>query len=89
MILDILSDVLNKALGELNYDSTSRVIKSNRPDLCDYQYDGVFKLASIYHKNPIEIGQDLVSKINELDNFNDYFKEVVFVKPGFINIFIS
>ena len=89
MILDILSNILNNILKELNYESDSKVIKSNRPDLCDYQFDGVFKLASIYHKSPIEIGEEIVSKINELDNFNDYFKEVTFVKPGFVNIKIS
>ena len=89
MILDILSNILNNILKELNYEIDSKVIKSNRPDLCDYQFDGVFKLASIYHKSPIEIGEEIVSKINELDNFNDYFKEVTFVKPGFVNIKIS
>lgn len=89
MILDILSNILDKILKDLNYETHSKVIKSNRPDLCDYQFDGVFKLASIYHKNPTQIGEEIVSKINEIDNFDDYFKEVTFVKPGFINIKIS
>ena len=89
MILDILSNILNNILKELNYEIDSKVIKSNRQDLCDYQFDGVFKLASINHKNPIEIGEEIVSKINQLDNFNEYFKEVTFVKPGFVNIKIS
>ena len=89
MILDILSNILKNILEKLNYECESKIIKSNRPDLCDYQFDGVFKLASTYHKNPVEIGEEIVSKINELDNFNDYFKEVTFVKPGFINIKIS
>lgn len=89
MILDILSDILKNILNELNYEVDAKVIKSNRPDLCDYQFDGVFKLASIYHKSPIEIGEEIVNRINELDSFNDYFKEVTFVKPGFVNIKIS
>ena len=89
MILDILSNILDKILKDLNYECDSKVIKSNRPDLCDYQFDGVFKLASIYHKNPTQVGEEIVNKINEIDNFDDYFKEVTFVKPGFINIKIS
>lgn len=89
MILNTLNNILNNVLKELNYEIDTPVIKSNRPELCDYQFDGVFKLASIYHKNPVEIGEDIVSKINELDNFNDYFKEVTFVKPGFVNMKIS
>lgn len=89
MILDILSNILDKILKDLNYECDLKVIKSNRPDLCDYQFDGVFKLASIYHKNPTQVGEEIVNKINEIDNFGDYFKEVTFVKPGFINIKIS
>jgi arginyl-tRNA synthetase len=89
MILDILSNILKDILKELNYECDSKIIKSNRPDLCDYQFDGVFKLAAQYHKNPIEIGEEIVSKLNKIDNFNYYFKEVTFAKPGFVNIKIS
>ena len=89
MIIESLEELLKQILEKLNYEEKAKIIKSNRPDLCDYQFDGVFKLASIYHKNPIEIGEEVVGKINNLDNFNDYFKEVTFVKPGFVNIKIS
>ena len=89
MILDKLSNILTSISNSLGYNETLRVIKSNRPDLCDYQCDEVFKLTKIYHKSPIEIGEELVNKINELDNFNDYFEKVEFCKPGFINIIIS
>ena len=66
-----------------------RVIKSNRPDLCDYQCDEVFKLTKIYHKSPIEIGEELVNSLNELEDFDYYFEKVEFCKPGFINFTIS
>jgi len=89
MILDKLSEIITNIANNLGYNETLRVIKSNRPDLCDYQCDEVFKLTKIYHKSPIEIGEELVSKINKLNNFNDYFEKVEFCKPGFINITIS
>lgn len=89
MIIEVLNEVLNKVLKKLNYDTDAKVIKSNRPDLCDYQFDGVFKLAATYHKSPIEIGEEIVSEINKLEEFNKYFKECSFVRPGFINIIIS
>lgn len=89
MILEILSNVLTNVAKNLGYNETLRVINSNRPDLCDYQCDEVFKLSKIYHKSPLEIGEELVSKIKEIDNFNDYFNNVEFCKPGFINITVS
>jgi len=89
MILDVLSDVLTLVANKLGYKETLRVIKSNRPDLCDYQCDEVFKLTKIYHKSPMEIGEELVKVLNELEDFNYYFDKVEFCKPGFINFTIS
>ena len=89
MILDKLSEIITDIANKLNYSESLKVIKSNRPDLCDYQCDEVFKLVKIYHKSPQEIGNDIVNKINELDNFNDYFDKVEFCAPGFINMTIS
>ena len=89
MILKEISDVISKASNKLGYSETLRVIKSNRPDLCDFQCDEVFKLAKLYHKSPIEIGEELVNEINNLENFNDFFDKVEFCKPGFINITLS
>lgn len=89
MILKILEDIIKEELNKLHYEGYTKVIKSNRPDLCDYQFDGVFKLASIYKKSPIEIGEEIVSSLNARGDFSNYFSEVLFVKPGFINIKIS
>ena len=63
MILDVLSNVITKVANELGYNEALRVIKSNRPDLCDYQCDEVFKLTKIYHKSPIEIGEEIVKEL--------------------------
>lgn len=89
MIIDILSELITNAANKLGYKENLRVIKSNRPDLCDFQCDEVFKLTKIYHKSPIQIGEEIVEKINKLDDFSDYFEKVEFCKPGFINITIS
>lgn len=89
MVINTLSLVLTDVAKKLGYNETLRVIKSNRPDLCDYQCDEVFKLTKIYHKSPIEIGEEIVKSLNEIDNFKDYFDKVEFCKPGFINITLS
>ena len=85
-ISQILKEIINKEGYEIEEVTIS---KSNRPDLCEYQCNDIFKIAKENKKNPIEIGEELVKKINESENFNDYFKEVTFAKPGFINIKIS
>ena len=88
--MDILENIITKVTNNLGYAvDNMTVIKSNRPDLCDYQCDQVFKLAKQYHKNPMEIGEEITCNINELENFNDYFEKVEFVRPGFINITLS
>ena len=84
--------MINKLIEEYlvkNGIENITISKSNRPDLCDYQSNDVFKISKMLGKNPIEVGEEIVNKINALEDFSLYFKSVEFVKPGFINIVIS
>lgn len=87
-MIEILEDYLQKIFMECEYEYNPRIIKSNRLDLCDYQCDDAFKLAKIYKQNPMIIGKNIVSRINEQIDFDNYFEEVSLVN-GFINIKIS
>lgn len=88
--MDVLENIITQITNELGYKiDKMTVIKSKRPDLCDYQCDQVFKLAKLYHKSPIEIGEKITNKIVNLENFNDYFEKVEFARPGFINLTLS
>lgn len=89
MVIDVLSNILTDASKKLGYEENLVVIKSNRPNLCDYQCDGVFNLSKKYHKNPITIGEEIVEQVKKIENFNEYFKSIELCKPGFINIIIS
>lgn len=89
MYLKELETLLTNTMKSLGYEVDSKIILSNRPDLCDYQCDDCFKIAKQYHKNPIQVGEEIVNKLNELENFDEYFQEVSFVKPGFINFKLS
>lgn len=84
-----LEQLLSEVFKKLGYEIEARVITSNRLDLCDYQCDNAFVLAKTYHKSPIEIGNNIVDSLKEMDNFSDYFEEVTFVAPGFINMKVS
>lgn len=89
-MIEQLELLLKDAFIKANYNIDNvRIIKSNRPDLCDFQCDDIFKLTKIYHTNPTIIGEEIVKNINNIENFENYFSKVEFVKPGFINITLS
>lgn len=84
--------MINKIIEELfikNGIEDIKVSKSNRPDLCDYQSNDIFKIAKKEGKSPIEVGKEVELKINDIKNFNGYFESVQFVAPGFLNIKIN
>ena len=85
-MIEEIKNFISPVFNELNILDYLRISFS---DKADFQINSVFAIAKNEHKNPIEIGQDIVNKINSLNNFNNYFKSVEFVQPGFINIFLS
>ena len=87
MIQEKLNQLMNDVTKDLKIDNNS-VILSNRPDLCDYQWDGCFKLAKILKQNPIEIGNNIVSKIKKHPNYLSLLEKVEVVN-GFINLTLS
>ncbi len=90
MVVEQIEKVLMDTLKEMSMDVDSiRVILSNRKDLCDYQCDESFKLAKRFHKSPLEIGNSIVEKIKERDDFSDIFEKVECAPPGFINMTLS
>lgn len=89
MVTNILESIIGEQFKELGYNNQITIKKSNKPDLCDYQCDDIFKIAKENHTNPIEIGEKIVEKINKIENFSKYFDKIEFCKPGFINITLS
>lgn len=89
MVTNILENVIQEQFKKLGYENKIKIKKSNKPELCDYQCDDIFKIAKENHTNPIEIGEKIVSEINKIQDFKKYFDKVEFCKPGFINITLS
>lgn len=82
----LLEEKIESAVKRAGYDIECVVVnESNRPDLGEYQFNGIMPLAKIYHKNPVEIASDVVSILKE----DDFFKDVNVAGPGFINMTIS
>ncbi|MCI9281205.1 MAG: arginine--tRNA ligase [Bacilli bacterium] len=81
--IEVLEEKIKNALKELGYETEIVIINpSNRPELGDYQFNGIMPLAKIYHKNPVEIANELVSKIKDFPEI----KEASVAGPGFINL---
>lgn len=88
MIIEEIEKILKKVMEQLGFPLDNiKVVVSNRKDLCDYQYDGVFKLTKILHKNPLEIGKEIIEEINKQSI--DFFQKVELLPPGFINFTLS
>lgn len=88
MMIEKLEEILTTAGNRLGYQDL-HVIPSNRPELCDYQCDACFRLAKEHHKSSVVIGNEIVEVLNEMEDKEQYFKEVSFVAPGFINLTLS
>lgn len=89
MITKKLEQFLEEEIQKLGYNETVRVIVSNRKELCDYQCDDCFRFAKKYQKSPIEIGTEIVDCLQNSPRCEEYFKEVTFAPPGFINMTLS
>ncbi len=85
-MINVIEKVIKPVFEDMGILDYLRVSYS---DKADFQINSVFQVAKDKHVSPIEIGETIVSKINSIANFGDYFKSVEFVKPGFINIFLS
>lgn len=82
----ILENDIKVSLSKCGYDVDEVVVNiSNRPDLGEYQYNGVMGLAKVYHKNPVVIANELV----EVLKTSSLYKDVNVAGPGFINMTIG
>ena len=70
---------LENILKELGYDEKIQILPSSKKELGDFQINTCMQLAKKYHKNPMEIANIIVSKIQ------DKFVGVNIASPGFIN----
>lgn len=81
-----LEKKLKKIIKECGYDIEKvTLVTSSRPDLGEYQYNGVMSLAKAYKKNPNIIASEIVQYLNK----DNDFKDVNIAGPGFINLSFS
>lgn len=85
---------MNKELKEIiqtlfNKDTNAEILVSNRPDLCDYQYNGTFEIAKSLHQTPYDIGLKIAEELNKNKDALTKFSKIECVRPGFINFTLT
>ena len=77
---------LKKIINECGYNVNEvELLVSSRPDLGQYQYNGVMALAKIERKNPRIIAEEIINKMKE----DEDYENLNVAGPGFINITFS
>ncbi len=80
------SEKLKKIITDCGYEIDNvGLVTSSRPDLGQYQFNGVMQLAKINKKNPRIIAEEIVAKMSCKDDYSN----VNVAGPGFINITFS
>ena len=82
----ILTEIVSDAFESCGYSrELGGVIVSDRLDLCQFQCNGAFGGAKLYHKAPIIIAKEVAEKLAE----NSIFSKVEAVNPAFINLTLN
>lgn len=58
------------------------IVPSSKPELGEFQYNGIMALAKVSKKNPRELAEELIEKLKE----DKDFENLSVAGPGFINI---
>lgn len=86
MILQKLKKVVSSAFEDCGYDkSFGVVLKSARPDLCQFQCNGAFICAKQYKKSPVSIAREVSTILIK----NRIFRSVEVISPGFLNLTVT
>lgn len=81
-----LTHIVIEAFVQNGYDGQyGTVVFSNRPDLAQFQCNGALPAAKLYGRNPREIGQQVVDKLQ----VTSIFAEVSLAGPGFVNLTLT
>lgn len=90
MLTDILSSLLKQGFEQMGYETKyGEVVKSQRPDLCQFQCNGALSAAKLYKKAPFMICDEVVTVVMSLDGTDKIIDKIETIKPGFINITLT
>jgi arginyl-tRNA synthetase len=74
---------------EWSNDLQIQMEQPSRSEHGDYASNIAMQLAKILRRAPIQIANDIVSRLQDRDSFQELVEQVKVVPPGFINFFLS
>ncbi|PKM51796.1 MAG: arginine--tRNA ligase [Firmicutes bacterium HGW-Firmicutes-7] len=87
MLTDILCDLIKQAFIQSGYDAKyGNIVRSQRPDLCQFQCNGAMSASKEYKKAPFMISDEVIATLKSFEGIHDIIEVIETVKPGFINI---
>ncbi len=85
-ITDVLTGLVSAAFEKQGYSpELGAVSVSDRMDLCQFQCNGAFAAAKLYHKAPFIVAGEVAAVLAE----NPVFAKAEVVKPGFLNLTLA
>ncbi|MGN0919427.1 MAG: arginine--tRNA ligase [Alphaproteobacteria bacterium] len=85
-IKEFLNEEVLSVLKNLGYEAQDAlVLRSNRPELSDYQSNVAMPLAKMAHKSPREIATQIATELEK----KDFIAKVSVDGPGFINMSLN
>lgn len=88
-LTQILTEIVGDAFEKAGYDRAyGEVVRSNRPDLGDFQCNGALPAAGEYGQNPRQIAQTVTDGLQGAIDAG-VFADVALAGPGFINLRLS
>lgn len=82
----VVENKILEAINKLGYDTDKVLLSnSNKPELGQFQFNGVMAIAKRNGKNPVELANALVNVLKD----DTCFKSLSVAGPGFINITFS
>lgn len=85
-IIKSLEKDLKQIIQNAGYEVEKLALEpSNRRDLGEYQLNDAMQLVKIYHQNPREIAEKIVTELEK----DDRFEKINIAGPGFINFSLS
>ena len=79
-------NIIKDYIKECGYEIDEvELLVSSRPDLGQYQFNGIMNLAKKYKKNPQIIAEEVLEKMKKCDQYSN----VNIAGPGFLNISFS
>lgn len=84
-INQIIEQKLKVILKDLGYDEEPQILISSRPDLGEFQYNGVMGIAKTIKANPLSIAEKICFELEK----DSSFVNINIAGPGFINISLN